>query len=48
MINVKELCTHKGISKIKWEVERENKGAIKFYEGLGASLKIKGIFHWNL
>ena len=36
MLKAKEVCLAKGASQIKWEVEQDNHGAIKFYERLGA------------
>jgi len=48
MLNAKELCLAKGASRIKWEVEQDNHGAIKFYEGLGATLDVKGLFRWDV
>jgi len=37
-----------GISKIKWEVQADNLKAIKFYTGLGATLRTKGLFSWKV
>jgi len=48
MLKAKEVCLAKGASLVKWEVERDNHGAIKFYERLGAKLSVKGLFRWNL
>ena len=48
MFNAKEMCVTKGVSRIKWEVEQDNHGAIKFYERLGANINIKGLFSWDL
>jgi len=36
-----------GIKKIKWEVEKDNHGAIKFYTKLGAKITIKGVCSWS-
>jgi len=38
----------KSINQIKWQVEQDNLGAIKFYQRLGASINIKGLFSWDL
>ena len=38
----------KGASQIKWEVEQDNYGAIKFYERLGAKIDVKGLFKWDI
>lgn len=46
MQKASEVCKKRNISKIKWEVEEDNLGAIKFYERLGAELNTKGIFKW--
>lgn len=48
MRKAKEVCLNKGASRIKWEVEQNNHGAIKFYEGLGAKMDIKGLFRWDI
>lgn len=48
MFNAKEVCVTKGVSRMKWEVEQDNLGAIKFYERLGANIDIKGLFSWDL
>ena len=48
MIKSKEVCIAKDVSRIKWEVEQDNYGAIKFYERLGANIDIKGVFRWNV
>ncbi len=48
MNGVKEMCKEEGIHSVKWEVESDNIGAIRFYERLGATLNTKGIFKWNL
>jgi GNAT superfamily N-acetyltransferase len=48
MFKAKEVCLAKGASRIKWEVEQGNHGAIKFYERLGATLDIKGLFRWDV
>lgn len=44
----KEVCLAKGASRIKWEVEQDNHGAIRFYERLGANIDIKGLFRWDV
>ena len=48
MLQAKEVCLAKGASRIKWEVEQDNHGAIKFYERLGANIDIKGLFRWDV
>lgn len=48
MLKAKEVCISNKASRIKWEVEQDNHGAIKFYERLGADLDIKGFFRWDV
>jgi len=43
-----DFCKDKGIYLIRWEVQKDNTKAIKFYNGLGATMAEKGIFRWNL
>lgn len=48
MSKAKEVCLANSCSRIKWQVEKDNHGAIKFYERLGAKLNIKGLFSWDV
>ena len=48
IIELKEICTKKSIKQIRWEVEKGNFRAIKFYENLGAKKNMKGIFKLQL
>jgi ribosomal protein S18 acetylase RimI-like enzyme len=48
MYKAKEVCQNKGGNRIRWEVEKDNFAAIKFYERLGANIDIKGLFKWDL
>lgn len=48
MEEAKLYCQSQGIDRIKWEVEPGNTSAIRFYERLGASNTVKGVFSWNL
>jgi GNAT superfamily N-acetyltransferase len=48
MFKAKEVCLTKGATRIIWQVEQENHGAIKFYQRLGANLDIKGFFRWDV
>jgi len=48
MLKAKEVCLSKGAKRIRWEVEQDNHGAIRFYERLGANCEIKGLFKWNV
>lgn len=46
MHKAKEVCKERGASRIKWEVEEDNHGAIKFYKRLGADVTVKGVCSW--
>jgi len=48
MHKAKEVCLANGAHRIKWEVEQDNYGAIKFYQRLGANIDIKGLFRWDV
>ena len=48
MHKAKDVCIKIGASRIRWEVEKDNLRAIKFYQNLGAQLDIKGLFRWNI
>ena len=48
MMKAKEVCEKAGCKRIRWQVEKDNNGAIKFYQRLGAELNIKGLFNWEL
>lgn len=48
MFKAKGVCLARGAIRIKWEVEQDNQGAIKFYERLGANMDIKGLFRWDV
>ena len=48
MQEAKALCQKRDTHLIRWEVQKDNEAAIKFYEGLGAKMKVKGIFRWEL
>lgn len=48
MQKAKEICKERGLKRIKWEVEKNNEGAIKFYKRLGASINIKGVCTWDV
>ena len=43
----REFCKVMGISRLRWEVEKDNDKAIRFYERLGAKYHEKGIFRWD-
>ncbi|GAB5523026.1 MAG: GNAT family N-acetyltransferase [Roseivirga sp.] len=48
MQEIRKLSKEKGIQRVKWEVEKENTAAIRFYEKLGATVSIKGLCSWDL
>ncbi|WP_281557573.1 GNAT family N-acetyltransferase [Thalassomonas sp. RHCl1] len=48
MLKAKEVGLSRGASRIRWEVEQDNHGAIKFYRRLGANVDIKGVCRWQL
>jgi GNAT superfamily N-acetyltransferase len=48
MSKAKQVCLAKDVGRIKWEVEQDNHGAIKFYQRLGAKMDIKGLFRWDI
>lgn len=48
MLKAREICEEKYIDRIRWEVQKDNIGAIKFYKRLGAEIKTKGVFSWNV
>ncbi len=40
------LCRELGLPRLRWEVQPDNTGAIRFYERLGATMRTKGVFGW--
>ena len=44
----KKVCKTMGIARVRWEVQTDNDGAIRFYERLGAEYGEKGIFRWYI
>jgi len=48
MLKAKKVCLAKNANRIRWEVEQDNIGAIRFYERLGAKCEIKGLFRWDV
>ncbi len=46
MQKAKAVCLANGAGNIRWEVEEDNHGAIKFYKRLGARYDAKGLFRW--
>lgn len=41
-------CRELGVQRMRWEVQADNHGAIRFYERLGAAMQPKGIFRWTV
>jgi len=48
MYKVRDKCKQMGFERVKWEVEKDNHQAIKFYQRLGADVDIKGFCRWNV
>ncbi|MFC7049015.1 GNAT family N-acetyltransferase [Emcibacter nanhaiensis] len=46
MREARVLCRAWGLAVMKWEVESDNHGAIRFYQKLGAEVTEKGICRW--
>jgi len=47
MREAKALCDNLGVPRIKWEMQRDNAAARRFYERLGASYHDKDVFTWG-
>ena len=47
MLEARRFCESLDISRIKWEVQRDNHDAKRFYERLGAEYNEKGAFVWD-
>lgn len=47
MKEARAYCERIGISRIKWEMQRDNAGARRFYERLGAEGEDKEVFTWD-
>lgn len=48
MARAKEVALAAGQTRIRWGVESDNEGAIRFYQRVGASLHTKGLCTWDL
>lgn len=48
MFAAKELCKNQQVKRLRWEVEADNLGAIRFYERLGATVTTKGCCRWEV
>lgn len=40
------VCRQDGHALVRWTVETDNRSAIRFYEGLGARVRAKGVCTW--
>jgi GNAT superfamily N-acetyltransferase len=47
MHEARAVCVALGMPRLRWEVQPDNAGAIRFYERLGAVMRTKGVFGWN-
>ncbi|MGI9288399.1 MAG: GNAT family N-acetyltransferase [Pseudomonadales bacterium] len=47
MHKARDVSRTHGVSHIRWEVQKDNHAAIKFYQRLGATLDTKGVFRWD-
>ncbi len=47
MLKAKDVCFANDCRRLKWEVEKDNLSAIRFYERLGAEVNIKGVCRWG-
>ena len=48
MRTLKEVCAERGLRRLRWEVQPDNTAAIRFYERIGARMRTKGIFYWDV
>jgi GNAT superfamily N-acetyltransferase len=48
MLRAKAIAMISGYRRIRWGVESDNHGAIRFYQRLGATLHTKGVCTWDL
>ncbi|MBI3346146.1 MAG: GNAT family N-acetyltransferase [Burkholderiales bacterium] len=45
---LRQFAAQTGASRLRWEVNANNGGAVRFYERLGAVVKTKGLCAWEL
>jgi GNAT superfamily N-acetyltransferase len=45
---LKQRCAAHGLQRLRWEVQPDNRSAIRFYERIGARMRTKGIFYWDV
>jgi ribosomal protein S18 acetylase RimI-like enzyme len=48
MLKAKEICVDAGSNRLRWEVQPDNQSAIRFYERLGARIRSKDVFSWDV
>jgi len=48
MRELSKYCGSIDVSRLRWEVETDNREAIRFYERLGAKMTKKGVFSWDI
>lgn len=48
MLAARGLCRARGLHRVRWEVQPDNEAAIRFYERLGARMRTKGVFGWDV
>ncbi|MFT7771627.1 GNAT family N-acetyltransferase [Roseateles sp.] len=46
MQHVRSVARAAGASRLRWEAKPHNNGAIRFYERLGAPMRLKSVFFW--
>lgn len=47
MEQARALCRQREVHRMRWEVQPDNLAAIRFYERIGAKMRIKGVFGWE-
>lgn len=47
MYEARRIARQAGASRLRWEAKPWNDGGIRFYERLGAPMKVKGVFFWS-
>lgn len=46
MYRARHLAHGAGVARLRWEAKPWNDAAIRFYERMGAPMKLKGVFFW--
>ena len=47
LLELRRVARDRGAVRLRWEVQSDNAGAIRFYERIGAVMRTKGIFTWD-